>query len=301
LGTFAGLVVSVADSDVGVVRIEPRSAEMSETTYEAGAGRAAYQELKPLFDAYGQHELATRSCNAERSALHVLGVAKTIESNGLTSQFAAIGVFDMQHLHRLRPLAWATWYCATCLSSATAVDSRQRVCKETLGRARARRRRMLRLLKHHLGHDGVMARQLADIRRGTGYLDLAADLARLVGLYEKHEPLLSRDPTHYDPSDLSGAREDVRAVIAELAATHPDRVAHWRDQLDRAFTALLEAYNQVRHAAFYVQSSDREFRVRFGSLHTASRRPRRAKVRQGGESAGEQHDTAGESESLTDS
>ena len=103
---------------------------------------------------------------------------------------------------------------------------------------------------------------------------MAGDLTRLTPLFERHHDLLSRDPTHYNPDDLEGAPADAEAILQSLAET-PDS-AHWQGQLDRAFTALAEAYGEVRAAAQWIWRKEPETAELFESLWTAARAPGRS-------------------------
>ena len=197
---------------------------------------AVDSEQGEVAGAYTPDQLVPRTCNAKNAVVHVLTVAEVVETKKLAPKLAEVGNFDMRHLENLRPLAWATWHCVFQLDSAQTAEGKRQVDPQILERAAKRRKRMLSMLSYHLEDDPAVARELAAIKSGSGHLDVAGDLTRLTPLFERHHDLLSRDPTHYNPDDLEGAPADAQAIVQSLAES-PES-AHWRDQLDRAFTAL---------------------------------------------------------------
>ena len=241
------------------------------TSYDPKAGRTAYDTTSPIFNAYTPEQLVPRTCNAKNAVVHVLTVAEVVETEKLAPKFAEVGNFGMRHLENLRPLAWATWHCVFQLDTAETAEGKRQVDPKILERATKRRKRMFSMLSYHLGDDPAVAGELAAIQSGSGHLDVAGDLTRLTPLFERHHDLLSRDPTHYNPDDLEGAPADAEAILQSLAES-PDS-AHWQDQLDRAFTALAEAYGEVRAAAQWIWRKEPETAELFVSLWTAARAP----------------------------
>ena len=98
-------------------------------------------------------------------------------------------------------------------------------------KATATKRRMIKTLEYVLESSTSVMQEIASIKLGTGYLDLASDLVRLAKQYELHEKALSADTINYRASDLGEARklaEEVRrqhraskSRDSELSALRP--------------------------------------------------------------------------------
>lgn len=206
-------------------------------------------------------------------------MAEAIEAQGLAERFSSLADFEENYIENLRPLAWAAWHCNVQLEAASAGERVARVDRTLLERATARRERMLSVLDYHLGDEPAVARELSAIRSGTGYTDLASDLSRLAPIYEARAAELAADRRRYVATDARDARSDAQAILQSLAVAETDSVAHWRDQLDRSWTALLEAYDELRAAATWLWRHEPRVLGLFESLYSVSRPARRGRTR----------------------
>jgi hypothetical protein len=94
---------------------------------------------------------------------------------------------------------------------------------------------------------------LADIRKGTGYQDLGEDLIALVSLYRSRwadvKPTSGVSLAELDEAEALAAPLLVAAEEREMI---PENRAKAIEQRRRAFTLLIEAYDDVRRAALYL-------------------------------------------------
>lgn len=249
------------------------------TEFDAEAGRAAYAVVAPILDSYLPEEISKRTGRIDFAIIHALRVAEAIETQDLTKQFQRLAGLEMNYIENLRPLAWAAWHCSVQLEAAAAAEKIGRLDRTLLERATERRTRMLNVLEYHLGDEPAVARELTAIRAGSGYTDLASDLSRLAQLSEARAADLVTDRKHYVATDARDARSDAQAILQGLAVAETDAVAHWRDQLDRCWTALLEAYGELRAAAQWLWRHEPQILALFESLYAVTRPARRGRTR----------------------
>ena len=119
---------------------------------------------------------------------------------------------------------------------------------ETLAQAEAIKARLQKVLEYHLADDPQASAELAEIRSGSGPLDLASDLSRYASLCDAHEALLGGD-RNFRPGDVTEARIAAGEIVADLQA-----IASANGEGDRRLLlALLAAdYAEVLAALVFV-------------------------------------------------
>jgi hypothetical protein len=130
--------------------------------------------------------------------------------------------------------------------------------------------RMLKLCEYHLGDQPVDGSEIADIRSGTGHIDLAVDLVRLAKLYQKHKSIIKKDPKHYVASDANDARTHSSEILRLLGEARNENAKTWSDMVARAWILLLEVYGEVSNAGRWLFHHD-EPENRFPSLWAVAR------------------------------
>ena len=130
------------------------------------------------------------------------------------------------------------------------------------------RERMLKTADYNLGDREAVAREIADIRSGTGYLDLANDCVRLAALFRAHKAELAADKRHYDADDAKNADALAVRIRAEYRAA-ANRGEVFADLRPRAFTELTRLFNEVRAAALFVFRDDPAVTDEFPPLRSA--------------------------------
>ncbi len=88
--------------------------------------------------------------------------------------------------------------------------------------------------RYHLDDHSTDSAEVADIRSGTGYLDLALDLSRLAKLYQKHQNIIKKDPKNYVASDIDDARKYSSEILRLLGDARNENAKTWADMVARA-------------------------------------------------------------------
>jgi hypothetical protein len=170
---------------------------------------------------------------------------------------------DPAHLLELETKAWACWYIHARRANLAASSKGAKVSKADLSDAKERRARMLRLLDHHLNSVEAVQKELAHIRKGNGYEDLALDLERLAALYDLHAPKLSTDPTWWKADDAPEAR---RLAIALTERARGDQASEWNVWAGRGLASLRASYSRVRDAVRFAWPDRPDIQARFPAL-----------------------------------
>jgi hypothetical protein len=115
---------------------------------------------------------------------------------------------------------------------------------------------------------------LADIRKGTGYQDLGEDLIALVSLYRSRwaevKPTSGVSLAELDEAESLAAP---LLVAAEERGMIPENRAKAIEQRRRAFTLLIDAYDDVRRAALYLCRTVKEANEIAPSLYSGRGQP----------------------------
>ena len=214
--------------------------------------------------------------DARAAASFVLSeVMPVLADKSLAARFATLpsSEWDPQSLIDLPLCAQAVLHSGTELASATARTDATRLPEALLTEATAVKARMLKVLDYQLGDDEPVARELAAIRPGVGYLDLAQDLAQLAKLYQTGRAQLQNDRHLYQATDETLAATLSQRIFSELRRDEPTAQ---RERLSQATSLLVYLYEEVAATARWLlrQQPDAAER-RFPSLIAATRRPRK--------------------------
>ncbi len=209
-------------------------------------GREALQRIMPQLRDIPEIEVDIPRLDVATVAVAVVPIAQLACSEAVRPRFALIpaALFNARLVDELEGLARAARYARNLHVSALASKPGEvRVPVELQGEAGELRARMLRLATYHFEHDATLGPDIADIRRGTGYMDLAQDLNRLARIYRDNADIVRRDP-HYRDDDA--ARADALAErIFDALGFHPKTRLDTADTLARAWTLLRRTYDEV--------------------------------------------------------
>lgn len=179
--------------------------------------------------------------------------------------------FDPKHLANLETHARAARYVTRKLRQARVLgDADTRLPEALVDTSTTQRTRMLRVADYNLSDQETVARQLAAIRSGHGYNDLANDLDDLADLYETHAQTLSRDLVHYRPDDAQQARILARQIIEQLDLQRRSDITHWTDQQSRIWTLLSKSYGEVQRTARYIWPDNKDIADNFPPLRVVT-------------------------------
>lgn len=161
------------------------------------------------------------------------------------------------------------------------VDWRQRVEKEKelpklLAAAGPLKRKLFRAADYLWGEDDEAGLIIAEIRSGTGYLDLADDLMALANLFDARWGEVA-GRTLVEEEDLGEARAIATAIAAAYGGNpHDPDAESLRDLRTRAFHYLYTGVEEVRAAAAYVHRNDPVRLADYPSLFAWRRRRKSA-------------------------
>jgi hypothetical protein len=131
------------------------------------------------------------------------------------------------------------------------------------------------MLEYWFGDDDVIGAELAAIRSGPGYQDLANDLDALADLYQAPgvKQTISADGKHFRASDVADARRNSQAIFKGLGLAEDDEAARWTDLTHRAWTLLLGSYEEHRECGSFLFRDAEDVSTTYPSLITAVRAP----------------------------
>lgn len=189
-------------------------------------------------------------------------------------RLAEAELYDMALPERLGQLSLATWFARQRQLGHVALSSEAAVPPELLRDAQLQRRTMLKVLGHWLDDDPGIVAELAVIREGAGYQDLANDLQALADLYQRPHvrAVIREDRKHYDPKDVRRARDQAQAIFAGLGLGRETDAKRWAQLCLSAWTLLLEAYDEHRAAGTFLFRTLEDVGQSYPSLVSAARR-----------------------------
>lgn len=246
--------------------------------YDPVIGEQAFAGLKDRLLA--MPESAVLAPNADPGVTGVVAFAllSAAREPGRSETFLRIpaDMFPPDTLGLLNGAAWTLWFLQSRVQSLTATAQASRVSVEVLDNATKTRGRMIKVLDYHLSDNALMQAELADIRSGQGFQDLASDLTRLAAHYTAHKTTIQIDAKHYDPADETLARGIANEIYVSLQPADQHAVVDLRN---RAWTLVLETYNTIKAAADFIYRAQPRVLAQFPAMRptvlaiTAKRRP----------------------------
>lgn len=202
-------------------------------------------------------------------------------------------LYDYERAGRLREYAYAALHAHHRVALSSEGEARLRALVEEAGPARER---LLRAAELHAYYGAFDAEIVASIRRGTGHLDTANDLAQLVLLFRgARDELAGRTPVAeanlVRAAELSDAIFDAlgRRRVGTDGASTPSQAEE--DRL-KAFWLYHRVYEESRTAVAYVRRHEGDADQLVPSLFLGHRRRGSSTQEQpdGGEATGEPAD-----------
>jgi len=216
------------------------------------AGQVAYEKLRPRLEAIPADQILPPRADVRAAASAVLSrIVPTLSDPTLSARFLSLpkAEFDAAVLEEVKQAASAVLFAQSALVQAEAGTTQARLPGELVEDATVLRQKMLRVCEYHFGSDPELARQLADIRSGHGYLDLAEDLRRLSGLYQAQKATLKQDLRFYDAADEGLALRLCERITSELRVQGPQAA---RQTAWRAWAFLVDRYQELSRGAVFL-------------------------------------------------
>ncbi len=157
----------------------------------------------------------------------------------------------VQHVDSLEPYALALDWAHIVHAAASAPDDH---LPELAARARQQREQLLSDARA-LAHRGLVnSAPLQRLEGGRGYLNVARDLGVLVHLLREHWSVIA-GKTPIELRELDEAESLFDQITLAVAARQrtPEQIAAAADDRQRAFTLLVNAYDQVRRIVAFLR------------------------------------------------
>jgi hypothetical protein len=243
---------------------------------DTAQSEAALTSIRQELESIPSDQLLLPRVDVQRSAVVALAVARRDVVEPRVSRFtalASINEFDMAHLQRLSTFSLSAWHARARQVETESIQSSAVVPADIVQRAQELRLRMLRLLEYQLDTDPVIAPRLAYIRSGTGYLDLVNDLQSLAAIYAIPEVLetIETDRRHYREADPQDAQSLVSAIMTALGQGGTTSGNGWTTLVQRSWTALSRAYDEVAAAGRFLFRHDEDVEATYPNLVTVAR------------------------------
>jgi hypothetical protein len=222
--------------------------------------------------------LATVNADVALAAVAALGVAGRANAPEMLVRFKSLPdtEFDSSLVEQLPTIAWACWYAAIEDQRGRVLASDAKLPADLVQKAITMEARMQACCEYHLNDHVEMGPYLAMLRAGTGYRDIASDLLGYASIYREHYSVLSKDKKHFRATDADDAVHIGEEMLAILGARLGPEASLAADYLARAWTLLLESYDEVAATGRWLLRNDVQGDKVFPSLYALAR------TRQGG-------------------
>lgn len=257
-------------------------------SFDPEAAEKAFEALRPRAQALPRSALALLNVDLQEASIAVQAVARFTAEPEARARFALLDskLLDPAHLKDLTPLALAAAHAYVELQSARDQSSEAKLPVALVDTATEIKARMLDLTDYHFKRHGKLNREVAAIRAGTGYKDLASDLVRLAKLYDDHKATISSDKVNYQAGDASQARKLAAEIMHQLGEAQSAEEKKWVDLATRLWTLLRGAYAEVQAAGLFLYRNDGGDE-KFPSLHSGGGRSRKPKSEPEGDTGGD--------------
>jgi hypothetical protein len=225
----------------------------AEPTYDAALAMAAFTKIAPRLRAISRDVVETPNADIPIIITRILKIADAVAAD--SARFAALPDFDASCIDDLGTIAWALWHTRVEYLAGGVNASGAQLPTDLVQPAQELRARMLRVLEYHFVNDEQIMAELASIRQGSGYLDLAMDLSRLGRLYHLHDDVLSNDKVHWRDKDQMLAINLAEKITQTIKAAQ-GTVVEWADMQARAWTLLRRTYDEIAAAGRFLYRQD---------------------------------------------
>lgn len=218
-------------------------------------GAAAFEKIKSRLSDLSPAALRQPRVNAYAAGQLGLRVAEALSDPTMRKPLEEIAgsSWNKRHLDDLETIASALMFAKTNAESESAKQVEAKIPVALFERATELKARMMRVADYYLSAEPTLAAELASIRDGSGYLDLAQDLHRLGRIYAEHKATLAQDRKWYSAADAAEAAKLEADIVSSYEKSGPSK---WADLATRAYTLFEESYGEVRAAAEFVFRND---------------------------------------------
>jgi hypothetical protein len=248
------------------------AAPNSSLAIDPAAAQKAFTAILPRLLDLKPDELLTARLDLQKAAIAAVGVGRMVQAPKVRARFHNLPVkeFHQTYVDDLETIALAAFHANVELLRASAKSTEAKLPVSLVLHATAVKQRLLRLLECHFGDDPTDGPEIADIKLGMGYADLAYDLLRLAKLYEKRCTDDKLAPKRYLATDATDARSYAQEILHILdEAKHEDEKT-WTDLVNRCLTLLVQVYGVVSAAGRWLYRKE-DGAARFPPLYVMAR------------------------------
>ncbi len=247
---------------------------------DPAAAKKAYEAMTPRMNALAKDQLSLLNVDAQESAIIALSVSRFLAEPEPGARFALLHAkaFDPAHLGDLGTIALTVSHAYVELQSARAQTTEAKLPVALVDAASEVKERMLECTEYLFKRHAVLSREIASIRLGSGYRDLASDLIRLAKVYEDNKATVEKDPLNYRAADAAEARTRAQEILTTLGEAQSAEEKRCVGALTRAWTLLRTTYDEVQAAGYFLYRHE-EPEAKFPSLYASASngRPKKAK------------------------
>jgi hypothetical protein len=257
-----------------------KSSPIKPSKIDVAEGQRAFEAFKSEFEALRAEDLDTVRVELQLVGALTHSIAVRDLAPPRRKEFERLDradFYDVGNIERLGKLALATWFTRQRQLGKAALATSAQVPEPVLHDGQDRKARMFRVIEHWAGDDADVATELAVIRSGTGYQDLANDLDALADLYQREDirQLIANDKKHYRADDVVGARKTSQAIFKGLGLAQDSEAQVWTGMAQRAWTLLSRAYAEHQRCGVFLFGKSENTDESYPSLVSAVRSPAR--------------------------
>ena len=240
----------------------------------------AFEKVRGQWVTLSASELVTLNADLDLAATAGLVLVDRARKPGRAERFAGLeGDYVEKNLvANLALVCEAAQHVVVESVREEAVATGVKVDASVVDRATELKTRMLKCVAYSLEGNEPAEKEIADIRRGTGYLDQSRDLTRLSALYKTHHTVLVDDKRNYRATDHDDAIDVAQQIRDQYRAAQSTENVFVSFR-PKAFTEIQRLYNEVRDTALFIFRAQPEVKAEFEALRTAMAR---VKGRSGG-------------------
>ncbi len=250
------------------------------TGIDPASAKDAFDKILPRAQALPRSQVLSPNTGVNLAAIAALGIARAINDSPLRARLERLPKeeFDIKHLDDLPDLALAAFYAYTEMLSLSAAATDAKIPVALADTSTAHRAIMIKVIGYHFDPESRVGIELADILKGSGYRDLASDLARLGKIYRAEHDTLKEDKRYYRATDADRADELSQKILEELGASKGADQQRGVDTVARIWTLLLKAYSEVSQTGTWLLRNEEGGEI-FVSLIAAGRTGTRSRAR----------------------
>jgi hypothetical protein len=217
---------------------------------EKSKDRAAFESIAARLAGIAAEDAALPNVDVAAAVVALMPVARRAASEAMRPRFAMLppSEFDIGAVDGLEPILRGARHAHSLHATATVTRPNVvRVPAEVASQATELKTRMLRVATYWFDDHPVHGAEVAAIRSGTGYLDLAQDLSRLARLFRNEAETVRSDRRHYRDGDAALAEALADRLFDALGLGAGGR-SESAETLGRAWALLRSTYDEVAAA-----------------------------------------------------